>query len=106
MLADWCLQEIGADPAAAIRDNYTSVDEAQAFVGVSNLPQVFGRLFRGIGLRLTKSPVYGDVAMIKIGDAPVRGAIVARGYVVVGDAGISSLPFASARLVAAWSVHA
>lgn len=106
MLADWCLSEMGMDPAANIRGQYTTVEGAQAFVDVSNLPQVFGRLFRGIGLRLTRSPVFGDVAMIKIGELPVRGAIVTGGYVVIGDAGISRVPRHAARLVAAWSVHA
>jgi hypothetical protein len=106
MLADWCLREIGADPAAEIRSQYSTVDGAQAFVGVSSLPHLFGRLFRGIGLRLTKSPQYGDVAMIKIGESPVRGAIVASRYVVLGDAGVSTVSRSAARLVAAWSVHA
>ncbi|MDB6085550.1 MAG: hypothetical protein JWN43_3431 [Gammaproteobacteria bacterium] len=106
MLADWCLREMGADPAADIRAQYSSVEEAQCFVGVSTLPQVFGRLFRSVGLKLTKSPAYGDVAMIKIGEMPVRGAIVATGYVVVGDAGIARVPKSAARLVAAWSVYA
>jgi hypothetical protein len=107
MLADWCLAERGIDPAASIREKYSSVDEAQQFVGVGSLPQVFGRMLRASGIHLTTSPVYGDIAMIKIGDAPVRGAIVTNGYVILSEGvGISRIEINHARLVAAWSINA
>jgi hypothetical protein len=104
-LADWCLSETGVDPGRLIRGMYASTAEAQDFVGVSNLPKVFGRCFLASGFKLTKRPAYGDIAMIRIGDAPVRGAIVTDGFVVLSNvAGISRVR--TARVVAAWSVHA
>jgi hypothetical protein len=44
--------------------------------------------------------------MIKIGEAPARGAIVTTGFVVVADVGLSRIPMRSARLIAGWSIHA
>jgi hypothetical protein len=104
-LADWCLSERGIDPARSLRGMYDSVEEASKLVGVSNLPKVFGRMLCASGFRITKKPVYGDIAMIKIGDSPVRGAIVTNGYVVLANGfGISKI--SNARLVAAWSINA
>jgi hypothetical protein len=104
MLADWCLSELGVDPARLMRGQYETVDEAKALLGVSSLPMVFGRLCRHAGIPMTTRPQYGDICMIKLGGS-VRGAIKTSGYVVLSQgAGISRVR--DARLVAAWSVHA
>ena len=104
MLADWCLAEMGIDPAREIRGRYDTIDEAMHLLGVSSLPMVFGRLCRAAGIPLTTRPRYGDIAMIELGGS-VRGAIRTFGYVVRSqNAGISRVT--TARLVAAWSVHA
>lgn len=92
------------DPAAPIRGHYATVDEAGALLGTTSLPKVFGRLCRAAGFRLTAAPRYGDICMIELRGG-VRGAIRTSGYVVLAEgAGLSRA--ASARLVAAWSVHA
>lgn len=103
MLADWCLCEIGIDPARSIRGRYETVDQAMALLGVTSLPMVFGRLCRRAGIPMTTRPGYGDICMIELG-GEVRGAIKAGGYVVLAPCvGVSRV--GDARVVAAWSVH-
>jgi hypothetical protein len=105
LLADWCFEVSGIDPTAALRGKYRSVDEVQKLIGVSNLPHAFGRMLLAAGFRLTKTPVYGDVAMIKPAGSDICGAIVTTGYVVLTrGGGLSRIRRDHARLVAAWSV--
>ncbi|MGM5018729.1 DUF6950 family protein [Tardiphaga sp. 367_B4_N1_1] len=103
-LADWCLAETGRDPAAELRGRYATAEQGSKLMGTASMPKAFGRAFRSACLRLTLDPVYGDICMIELG-GNVCGAIRTRGFVVLSDgAGIGRV--ASARLVAAWSVHA
>jgi hypothetical protein len=104
-LADWCLEITGIDPTASLRGRYSSVDEVQRLVGVANLPHAFGRMLLAAGFRLTKRPVYGDVAMIKPVGSDICGAMVTTGYVVLNrGGGLSRIRRDHARLVVAWSV--
>lgn len=100
------MQRRGVDPVAVFRGKFKSVDELATLVGVRTLPRAFGRLIGAAGMRMTTRPVYGDIAMITIEDGGgPRGAIVGAGYIVLAKGiGLSRIPFASARRVAAWSI--
>jgi hypothetical protein len=108
LLADWCLEVRGVDPAAKVRGRYNSIDEAHALVGTRSLPALFNKLFRSVGVKRTRDPIYGDVAMIQIvGDTDLRGAIVTGGYVVIAaGGGLSRVRHHCARRAVAWSLQA
>lgn len=107
LIADWCLELRGVDPAASIRGLYQSVEGANALVGTRSLPALFNRLLRDVGVKRTRDPVYGDAAMIRIGDSDLRGAIVTSGYVVVAaGGGVSRISHTLARRICAWSMNA
>lgn len=105
-LADWCLDFTGRDPAAEIRGAYASVEQALILTKHTSTLRAFDAAFRSIGLRRTRAPAYGDIAMICVGEGEPRGAIVASGYVVPAEiVGLSVVPFTSARRLMAWSIH-
>jgi hypothetical protein len=103
-VADWCAEARGVDPGRTIRGRYGDLTEGLTLVGVSSLPMAFHRLLVAAGLRQTRSPKCGDIALIALGDGMVRGAIVTSlGYVVLAEKGLSRVSFA-ARRIAAWTV--
>lgn len=103
-VADWCAEVRGIDPAAEIRGRYDTLEQALALTGTRTLPAMFDRLLRGAGLTRTRHLAYGDIAVIRIANGPPRGAIVTKGFVVVGEIGLSRVPLADARVVCSWSV--
>ena len=106
--ADWCKAARGTDPASEIRSRYHDLNSGLALAGAKNLPAAFRRLLRSAGLRSTRSPVVGDIALIALADLQPRGTIVARsGYVLLGEGlGLSRVRFEGARRLAAWSIDA
>lgn len=104
-VADWCAEARGVDPGRVIRGRYSGLTEGLTLVGVNSLPMAFHRLLAAAGLRQTRSPKYGDIALIALGDGVVRGAIVtSRGYVVLAEAGGLCRVSFHARRVAAWTI--
>ena len=64
-----------------------------------------GRALRRAGLRLTRDPQPGDVAVVKLGSNLATCAIrTERGYVLRLDDGMASVPPDRVRLLAAWRV--
>lgn len=63
--ADWCVFAGYPDPMAFIREAYASEEEALALVRKSGLVKLATRGFESIGLKRTKAPRTGDVAVIR-----------------------------------------
>jgi hypothetical protein len=104
-VADWCAEMRGVDPASHIRGRYDDLSEGLALAGARSLPVGFHRVLGASGLRRTRSPEPGDVALIALADGVARGSIMAgAGYVLLGENGLSRVDIGIARLVAAWSV--
>jgi hypothetical protein len=106
--ADWFAAVRGIDPGAGIRGRYGDLHEGLALTGARNLPMAFSRLLGAAGMRPTRAPQLGDVAVISLADHIARGAIVSGfGYVLLGDRiGLSRAGFDIARRIASWSIDA
>lgn len=63
--ADWCLAVGYPDPMAFIRDRYATSGEALELVQKTGLLRLAARGYRSIGLKATKEPLCGDVAVIR-----------------------------------------
>lgn len=63
--ADWCVDRGYPDPMAFIRGAYSTAAEAVAQVRKPGLVKLASRGFEGIGLKRTKAPLDGDVAVIR-----------------------------------------
>jgi hypothetical protein len=105
-LADWCKVRLGVDPARELRAKYSTVEEAKRIMATGMLPIVFSRLLRRAGIPLTKTPMFGDVAMVHMNNGGARGAIVGmRGYITLAQGmGITRISFTRARRIAAWAL--
>jgi hypothetical protein len=104
--ADWCVRARGIDPARDIRGRYATFEQGLELVGVKSLPMGFQRVFQRAGLRLTRQPMPGDVALIQMAGVDACGALVtSAGYVALArGGGLSRLPPDRARLIAAWKI--
>ncbi len=105
-LADWVRHvREGRDAAAPVRGAYASDAELKVLAGPLGLPRLFDRLLRAAGLKRTREPQFGDVAIVSAPGFAPRGAIVGRnGFVLVGEEGVSRAPMQGVRLIMAWSL--
>jgi hypothetical protein len=103
-LADWIEIVTGKDPAAQLRGRYTTLDQVPGIKRMGGLLSVLNDLARLQGLKVTKLPKLGDVALIRIAEGPAVGAIRGpRGWLVLAEGGgISCAP--AARVVRAWAL--
>jgi hypothetical protein len=109
LIADWCMEILGTDPAAALRGRYENLEAALALTGERSLPGLFDAQLKAVGVKRTGAPIYGDAAVIRLADGAARGAIVTSGYVVIGGGagiGLSRVSRRHARRVCAWSISA
>lgn len=92
------------DPAAPVRGLYADHVALMALAGAGGLPRLFDRLLRAGGLKRTSEPQFGDVAMVTVAALPPRGAIrTQRGYVLVGEEGLSGVRADGVRVIMAWT---
>jgi hypothetical protein len=103
-LADWIKHRRGIDPAAALRGRYTQLDEVPGIAARGGLLRILAGLGRSYGLKVTRHPAIGDVALVSISGGPLVGAIKGpRGWLVLAPGGgISCAP--TVRLKRAWKV--
>jgi hypothetical protein len=103
-LADWIELVRGFDPAADLRGRYRRLADVPGIDRLGGLLTVLSDLARASGLRTTRKPVAGDVALIAIAEGPAVGAIRGeRGWMVLAEGGgISCTPVA--RVVRAWAL--
>lgn len=64
-VADWCIRVGYPDPMAWIRGTYATEEEAMAQVRKHGLLKLAARGFASIGLKRTRVPQDGDVAVVK-----------------------------------------
>lgn len=103
LAADWVRVCRGIDPIADCR-GYAG-DANACLVERGGLLRAAGRAMRRVGLRMTRQPQSGDVAVVKLGSNVATCAIrTERGYVLRLDDGLAMLPPERVRLLAAWSV--
>ncbi len=74
-------------------------------VGVKSLPWLYATLFRQAGIGRTRSVQHGDMALIRVGRGEAIGALVTSGFVVLDQQGLTRVPRAAARIIAAWRIH-
>lgn len=99
-IADWMLIVTGRDGAAALRDRYHSPPTADVLHGPLGLARTVDRCARGIGLRRTRTPRHGDVAVIEGAGEVVCAIRTDRGWLIKLDRGLMRIE--RARLVMAW----
>lgn len=63
--ADWCMEVGYADPMAFIRDTYASEAEALTLVARHGLVKLATQGYASIGLKRTREPITGDVAVLR-----------------------------------------
>lgn len=104
-LADWVELLTGNDPAAPVRGRYATDDQLAGLAGPLGLPRLFDRLLTAGGLRRTREPRLGDVAIVTLGEASPRGAIrTGHGFVLLAPCGISRVASDKVRVIMAWSL--
>lgn len=64
-VADWCVAVGYPDPMAFIRGTYHSEAEALEHLQRSGLLRLASRGFKSIGLKVTRAPLHGDVAVFR-----------------------------------------
>lgn len=103
LAANWVRLRRGIDPIADCR-GYAG-DANACLVERGGLLRAAGRAMRRAGLRMTRSPQPGDVAVLKLGSNLATCAIrTERGWVLRLDDGMALVPAERVRLLAAWSV--
>lgn len=103
LAADWVRLRRGVDPVAFFR----GYDEARALALLScpgSLLRLAGRALREAGLRMTRHPVPGDVAVLLVEGTVCCAIRTRRGWITRFVDGMVSLAPTRTRLVAAWSV--
>lgn len=106
-LADWCVALGHPDPMAFIRGSYASEEEVAALLAKPGLLRLADRGFASIGLKRTKAPVNGDVAIIArptTDGTDVAGAIRSTDrWVSRFEHGLLADDAQATRLLRAWS---
>jgi len=105
LAADWLRLRRGIDPIADCRGYADANACLREHGGRGGLLRAAGRALRRAGLRMTRDPQPGDVAVVKLGSNLATCAIrTERGYVLRLDDGLASVPPERLRLLAAWRV--
>lgn len=103
-LADWLMVCGWPDLAADLRGRYCDAATCDAFLNGTPYPIVFRRLLHKGGVKMTRVPDVGDIAVVAHGDGSPVGAIrTPSGWAVIMAKGIGRMP-ADARVLMAWSV--
>lgn len=108
-LADWYSFATGKpDPAKHLRGTYASEKECESRFGtVASLKQARA-ITKRLGLERTKTPETGDVGILAIRHAERRWAVggicVGDAWTILGSQGLTRLPSAGVRTVAAWRI--
>lgn len=116
-LADWIAVRTGIDPAASVRGTYHDRESFEACHGRGGLLRLAARLCARAGLKQTRTPCEGDIAVLAAGPRGGRlliGAIrTAKGWSVPGGGadgtaarGVTLVEPDTFTLVAAWRIDA
>lgn len=103
-VADWVAIVTGSDPAAALRGTYGSPADAAALHGRRGLAGTVGRCLALAGLRMTRRPDPGDVAVLHAAGEFYCGIRTGRGWMVRADRAVMCI--AAPRVIAAWRLPA
>lgn len=103
-VADWVRLCRGIDPIAHCR-GYRGRAEADALLrGWGGLTRIVGRAAARIGLKLTRQPAPGDVAVVALAGVATCAIRSAHGWILRMDDGMAMLPPDRVRVLAAWRV--
>ena len=103
-LADWIVLARGIDPAGRYRGRYRGLDDVPE-LAAGGLLKLLAGLARDAGLKATRRPSPGDVALVSISGGPITGAIAtARGFTVLAEGGGLSCASRGVRIVRAWKI--
>jgi hypothetical protein len=106
LIADWVQERRGVDPIAHCRGGYSDWTEADALrSGWGGLVRVAGKAARQVGMRMTREPRTGDVAVVSVGNViacAIRGHH--RWAMRFEGSGLVFLSADRVRVIAAWSL--
>lgn len=105
LVADWLHEQRGVDPIAYCR-GYVAWPEADVLrAGWGGLVRVAGRAARRSGLRMTREPQAGDVAVVLAGNVTACAIRCRHRWAMrFADGGLAFFPVDRVRVIAAWSL--
>lgn len=102
LVADWVRLRCGVDPMEHCR-GYTDKQLLQRW---GSLARAMGEGLRGAGLRMTREPAPGDVAVALLNGALVGAIRGPQRWAMRLYCGMALLPIDRVRVIAAWRVSA
>ena len=105
LVADWLIECRGIDPMADCPRYFCTAEANDLLCGMGGLPRAVGRSMRQFGIRMTRAPLPGDVAVVAIRDMATCAIRTERRWAVRLFDGLALLPPERVRVIAAWRVN-